>query len=48
MTTREFEKAQLRLDIDQIRDRYVIMEEVEPEDVVALRQVLQDYFERRD
>lgn len=47
VTTPEFERAQLRLDIDNIQPRYVIVGDV-AEQVEATRQALQDYFERRD
>lgn len=48
MTTREFEKAQLRLDIDQMqRDMGEEAATLVKQDEYY-RKLMQDYFERRD
>lgn len=44
MTTKEFEKAQLRLDIDTLTPLHREVQKVNEE----IREALQAYFERRD
>lgn len=52
MTTREFEEAQLRLDIDALVARqiqpYEIIQDAEPITAEKFREQLQAYFEWRD
>lgn len=48
MTTEDFERAQLRLDIDEIKPGYRIEGPTDPEEIEAWNQALQAYFERRD
>jgi hypothetical protein len=49
MTSKEFEQAQLRLDIDEIVPRrFVFAEEMTVDEKDQFNSLIQAYFERRD